>query len=246
MMVWGQYELVAIVGVGSTFYTVSMARGLANDLADALKQIHETDVLRQELAAYRHITAHWVEPILVVRSNGNIQLGTEAGWDALHAALHRRPTKKNPVSHLPPAMTAALGKPGKTTIGKVTMTVGLLPGEAETLSPLNTVLLMASSEIAGLNAEQKIQTLTPTQKAVYRLMLAGRRNKEIAAELGIAYNTVIKHASAVLAKMGFMDRLQLLTVAVQSEPRELHRAPQVLDAPVMPDLQVRVPSQKTG
>ena len=246
MMVWGQYELVAIVGVGSTYYTVSMARGLANDLADALKQIHETDVLRQELAAYRHITAHWGEPILVVRSNGNIQLGTEAGWDALHAALRRRPTKKNPVSHLPPAMTAALGKPGKTNIGKIAMTVGLLPSDEETVSPLHTVLLMPNSEIAALNMEQKIQTLTPTQKAVYRSMLAGRRNKEIAAELGIAYNTVIKHASAVLAKMGFMDRLQLLTLAAQSGSRESLKAPLLPDAPVMPDLEVRKKSEING
>lgn len=247
MMVWGQYELVAIVGVGSTHYPVSMARGLADDLADALKQIHETNVLRQELAAYRHIAAHWGEPILVVRSNGVIQLGTEAGWDVLHAASRCRPTKKNPVSHLPPAMTAALGKPGKTSVGKIALTVGLLPSDEETLSPLHTILLTPNSEIASLDMDQKIRTLTPTQKAVYRLMLAGRRNKEIAVELGIAYNTAIKHASAVLAKMGFMDRLQLLAATAQREPREPFQAPAVLpDAPAMPDLKVRKRSEITG
>lgn len=245
-MVWGHHELVAIVGVGSTFYTVSMARGLANDLADALKQIHETDVLRQELAAYRHITAHWGEPILVVRSNGTIQLGTEAGWDALYAALRWRPTKKNPVSHLPPAMTAALVKPGKTSVGKIALTVGLLPSEEETLSPLHTVLLMPNSDIASLDMDQKIRTLTPTQKTVYRFMLAGRRNKEIAVELGIAYNTAIKHASAVLAKMGFMDRLQLLSVAAQRVPQQSLHVPTLPDTPAMRDLEVRKRSEPTA
>jgi DNA-binding NarL/FixJ family response regulator len=57
--------------------------------------------------------------------------------------------------------------------------------------------------------------LTPREREVLELIAAGRSNKRIALELGIAEKTVKTHVGHVLAKLGVTDRTQAAVLAVQ-------------------------------
>jgi DNA-binding NarL/FixJ family response regulator len=57
--------------------------------------------------------------------------------------------------------------------------------------------------------------LTAREREVLALIAAGRSNKRIALELGIAEKTVKTHVGHVLAKLGVADRTQAAVLAVQ-------------------------------
>ena len=59
------------------------------------------------------------------------------------------------------------------------------------------------------------ETLTRREREVLELIAAGRSNKRIARELGIAEKTVKTHVGHVLAKLGVADRTQAALLAVQ-------------------------------
>ena len=58
------------------------------------------------------------------------------------------------------------------------------------------------------------ERLTPREHEVLALIAAGRSNKRIAFELGIAEKTVKTHVGHVLAKLGVSDRTQAALLAV--------------------------------
>jgi NarL family two-component system response regulator LiaR len=59
------------------------------------------------------------------------------------------------------------------------------------------------------------ESLTPREREVLDLIAAGRSNKRIAGELGIAEKTVKTHVGHVLAKLGVSDRTQAAVLAVR-------------------------------
>ncbi len=59
------------------------------------------------------------------------------------------------------------------------------------------------------------ETLTRREREVLELIAAGRSNKRIARELGIAEKTVKTHVGHLLAKLGVADRTQAALLAVQ-------------------------------
>ncbi|CAN5368592.1 response regulator transcription factor [soil metagenome] len=68
------------------------------------------------------------------------------------------------------------------------------------------------SELAA-NAEdteilRRIDTLTPQQKVVLRLVVAGKLNKQIAFDLDVSMTTVKAHVSAILSKLKVFSRTQ--------------------------------------
>ena len=60
------------------------------------------------------------------------------------------------------------------------------------------------------------ERLTRREREVLELIAAGRSNKRIAFELGIAEKTVKTHVGHVLAKLGVTDRTQAALIAVRS------------------------------
>jgi DNA-binding NarL/FixJ family response regulator len=58
-------------------------------------------------------------------------------------------------------------------------------------------------------------TLTPREHEVLALIAAGRSNKRIARELGIAEKTVKTHVGHLMAKLGVNDRTQAALLAVR-------------------------------
>jgi NarL family two-component system response regulator LiaR len=78
---------------------------------------------------------------------------------------------------------------------------------------LNT---LAEPPTASLRPTRQLNALTRREHEVLTLISAGRSNKRIALELGIAEKTVKTHVGHVLAKLGVSDRTQAAVLAVQS------------------------------
>jgi DNA-binding NarL/FixJ family response regulator len=57
--------------------------------------------------------------------------------------------------------------------------------------------------------------LTDRERTVLRLVVRGRRNREIAEELGISEGTVKTHVGNILLKLGVADRTEAATVAIE-------------------------------
>jgi DNA-binding NarL/FixJ family response regulator len=57
-------------------------------------------------------------------------------------------------------------------------------------------------------------SLTPRQKQVLRILVAGRSNKEIGASLGIKERTVKSHVAKLMRKVGVRNRIALSTHAI--------------------------------
>lgn len=55
-----------------------------------------------------------------------------------------------------------------------------------------------------------LSQLTPAEREVFLDILNGRCNKEITENLGITVRTVRSHASNLLHKLGFENRVELL------------------------------------
>ena len=66
---------------------------------------------------------------------------------------------------------------------------------------------------AGVLMAQRIAALTPQQRNILKLMVAGKPNKIIAYELGIAETTVKAHVTLILRKLGVFSRTQAVLAA---------------------------------
>ena len=60
---------------------------------------------------------------------------------------------------------------------------------------------------------RRIDTLTPQQRVVLGLVVAGKLNKQIAFELGVSMTTVKAHVSAILAKLNVYSRTQAVILS---------------------------------
>ncbi len=60
---------------------------------------------------------------------------------------------------------------------------------------------------------ERVQALTPQQRNILRLMVAGKPNKIIAYELDIAETTVKAHVTVILRKLGVFSRTQAVLAA---------------------------------
>ncbi len=68
---------------------------------------------------------------------------------------------------------------------------------------------------ARLAARQPRSQLSPRELDVLRLLVGGKRNKEIAGALDISEGTVKIHVSSILTKLGVFDRTEAVTAALQ-------------------------------
>jgi DNA-binding NarL/FixJ family response regulator len=68
---------------------------------------------------------------------------------------------------------------------------------------------------ARLAARQPRSQLSPRELDVLRLVMGGKRNKEIAGALDISEGTVKIHVSSILTKLGVSDRTEAVTAALQ-------------------------------
>jgi len=67
---------------------------------------------------------------------------------------------------------------------------------------------------SGSNAVDRIASLTPRDRQIMEMILAGRHNKEIAADLGLSQRTVENHRAAVMRKTGSKSLPALVRLAL--------------------------------
>ena len=79
--------------------------------------------------------------------------------------------------------------------------------------------MASATRLAGPVSEQAVllETLTPQERRVLRLLAAGRSNQEIAHELVISLNTVKTHVKNLYSKLQVSSRLQALAQARDSQ-----------------------------
>jgi FixJ family two-component response regulator len=73
------------------------------------------------------------------------------------------------------------------------------------------------AELAGVRA--RMEKLTPREREVLGLVVAGRMNKQIAAELGTAEQTIKQHRGRVMKKLGVDSVADLVRLAERVVPR---------------------------
>lgn len=68
---------------------------------------------------------------------------------------------------------------------------------------------------AKLAQRYSLPALTPREREILERIAGGRSNKEIAALLDLAENTVKNHVHVILEKLGVQDRTQAVTKAIE-------------------------------
>lgn len=71
----------------------------------------------------------------------------------------------------------------------------------------------SSDDGESADIRRRIDTLTPQQRIVLGLVVAGKLNKQIAYELDVSMTTVKAHVSAILAKLNVYSRTQAVILA---------------------------------
>ena len=69
----------------------------------------------------------------------------------------------------------------------------------------------AAAQVAEHSGEE---ALTPKELEVLRLIAAGNANKEIAAQLDLAEDTIKRHVTNILSKLGANDRTHAVTIGL--------------------------------
>jgi two-component system, LuxR family, response regulator FixJ len=99
------------------------------------------------------------------------------------------------------------------------------------MKPFHRDTLLAALEAAfnqsmGDEGVQQIRdrlaTLTPRETEVFRDLLAGMTNKEIANDLGISVRTAEVHRANIMAKTEAQSLARLIKMAVDADPAQLH------------------------
>ena len=86
----------------------------------------------------------------------------------------------------------------------------------ETIRAVHAGRKRISPEVAADLAEHAGESgLTEREMEVLRLIAAGNANKEIAAQLSIAEETVKRHVTGILAKLGANDRTHAVTIGLK-------------------------------
>jgi len=82
-------------------------------------------------------------------------------------------------------------------------------------------------DVAALDAARRMAQLTPQQFRVFGMLCSGMLNKQIAYDLQITEATVKAHMTAILRKLGAINRTQAVVLAghLVVDPSELRPAP---------------------
>lgn len=92
-------------------------------------------------------------------------------------------------------------------------------GREDLMAALRTVadggMFLPADLAARLKSLQQGPVITPREREILALIAQGRANKEIAAELGNAEDTVKRHISNILEKFGVNDRAQATAEAIR-------------------------------
>lgn len=183
--------------------------GLAASLSleDDLRIVAEGDRGEQTLPLYEQ---HRPDVVLM-----DLQLPGLSGIEATHQLLQRHPGARV-------LIFSTFARDEEVLRALRAGACGYLQKSASRPDLLNAIRAVAAghrsvpSDIdTRLSQRQFTSDITPRELEILTLVTRGRANKEIAAELGIAEDTVKQHVSRILQKLGASDRAQATAEAIK-------------------------------
>ena len=93
--------------------------------------------------------------------------------------------------------------------------VAALHAVANGLAAFDSTLVAAVAPVRDASPDQLVETLSPRELEVLRLMAEGLPNKTIALQLGISQHTVKFHVNAILGKLGVGSRTEAVVRATR-------------------------------
>lgn len=81
------------------------------------------------------------------------------------------------------------------------------------------VAALTGTDDADDDLAQRLASLSPQQLRILTMIVAGKLNKQIAGDLGIAEQTVKVHVSAILRKLGVISRTRAAVLADRLLPK---------------------------
>jgi DNA-binding CsgD family transcriptional regulator len=240
---------VGLVGTAGS----NAIQGLSEEVARAIERVAILQAAVQEGALFRHLLASCGEALLAINEKGRILAGTESGRRLLRIALHGSP--RSPFKALEDALPAHILSPillGDTTCSykiNISATPFREIGNSGLIEPLILVSLRSVEPTGSAISPERLARLTPTQKEVFECLVAGDRNKGIAARLGMSVFTARNHVSVILSTLGCSDRLELIARfrrfnPASEETKKPLVLPPLLEVPAVPDLALPVPSKR--
>lgn len=103
-----------------------------------------------------------------------------------------------------------LSKAGSSSQELVNALFAAATPDGATIIAASFMHLLAASQPVEDDFGQRQATLTPQEKIIFDLILAGKSNKEIAQQLYIKPQTVRNHSQAIYEKFGVNSRVKLL------------------------------------
>jgi DNA-binding CsgD family transcriptional regulator len=183
-------------------------RALLELLRPHLAQAYERSLLRAALGALDTAASHGEQRLIVLGRDGAPLYATAAALMTL-----RRYFPDEDEGRLPEPVVAWLerGCPGRftTVLGGTRLRVDPVGRRPEALLVTEAETRVAVEALAGLG-------LSPRESQVLALVAEGRRNAEIARQLGISPRTAKKHLENVFAKLGVHTRAAATAVALRS------------------------------
>lgn len=178
-------------------------QSLAAERAFALREADSLDAVRAELLAHPDIELVLLDLMMPGSSGPTSVSRLRAEFPAVAVAVISAHSDPEIVQH-----ALALGA------------LGFIPKS----SPLPTIQAAVAQLLAGdswvppecsrpgasgdQGLSERIAQLTPQQLRVLEMVADGKLNKQIAWELGIQETTIKQHVSAILKKLGFVNRTQ--------------------------------------
>ena len=208
----------SLAGPAAPFVAVTLARGVGRDFTD--RDIEVLEALRRPVKRLREaaesrmvmraIEASGPAAIVVPGLDGRVVwLSPRAGILARELGLPLRAGRD-----LPPPCDAVMdtGVPTTIAVDGSLAQIRRLPGDGERALP---ALLL--ERLPGPPARRTLDRLglSPRETDVLHLLVEGRSNHEIAADLVISVRTVRKHLEAVYDKLGVHSRSEAVAVAYQ-------------------------------
>jgi DNA-binding CsgD family transcriptional regulator len=211
----GQREVIAYaLGI---LGTLAAGRG---DTARAMSHLAESLRLCREIGA-RHWTAQTLErlaAVVVSARDATLAARLLGAADALRAATGRR---------VPPAEQGgveATAAAARGALGEIAFATAEAAGRAQPDAAIAAVLAHVSEAAAGAPFDRDTQLqlvriagprLTPREREVLALLVAGQRDPQIGAALSISPRTVESHVAAILAKLAAPSRTAAVAHAVR-------------------------------
>lgn len=176
-------------------------------------------LLRQHLASLstsglRHHHNQFLEAVAVLASQIGAAESTARVFGAAETAAHGSPRDLPEVAAYERAETTARQRIGDEAYARA-REAGQRLRPDEVIAEVDRVL--SAAEAMGVRAalERDEAQLTPREREVLRLLVAGRSNPEIAAALFVSPRTAETHVTHILAKLGVTSRAEAAAQAVR-------------------------------